>query len=1448
MLSQEQVFSTRIVLNSEQAKRNITELQRKVEELKKKRDDAWAANKSTKEWDKITKQIIKAEGQLKAYLGRQYQINKTLDNMSLAKPKELKATMKAIHGMLDDGTVKRGSEEWKALQATLGEVNNELKKIKAESSVDNGGGLQGFLKKFNNIGFAVTNALAIKDRSVDFSKEYVDAYAKMDEAMTDVMKYTGQTKEQVEHMNEAFKKMETRTAREELNALAGAAGRLGITAEKDIIGFVDAADKINVALGDDLGEGAIDQIGKLTMVFGEDKTKGLNGAMLATGSAINVLGANSSANTGFITEFTSSMAGMAVNAKISQTDIMGYASALSQAGIEGQTASGVFAQLITKMFTDPAKFAKAAGLEVKSFSNLLKTDANAAILQFLEGLKARGGFESLAPALKSLKMQGTQAVPVISSLINKIDELKEAQDVAKKAYDEGTSIIDEFTNANSSAQAQLEMAEKALNDVKVELGQELMPIVTASTKGTREAINVLVQIIRWTKENTGTIIKYAIELAIVTAAVKASAIAEKAKAVATAVSAAATKGAALAEKAYASAAMFTKNVLLALQLSWTLLTKGVQAYTVQIRAARIASLTNPWTALATVLLTVGVAVYELVTAFSKETDAARKAKAATEEFNAKQKLLKSVSEEANSSISEEMTRFNQLRKTLEDNKAKLDDRKKALVEIKKLCPEYHGQLTTENRLINSNTTALDGYITNLKRAALARAAFNKMVAIQENSLNHEQLLQGRQANRKWAQGQLTKAGVEEGGRVVRMAGTGGLLGTRGYYAIIGADGKVQKKIEESEGKRLIHMQELVEWNNKRIAQEQTVLDLNGKQSDMLEKIVKENGGTETTTTTTVPTTPTGGDGGGGGSGKKTKKTGSTTNKEETERKKKMRKEIEDQKALNDQLQAQNMSQYYQGEKTYREYITKQHELTIEGYDALMDIYKKYGENYLQLSDERARAEMAKEQEVGRFKLKELDRCYQLQKVMIQQQYYDRSSDMYQNEEAMNEALFMQEIAYLEDKKALYREGTEEYAEIEAEITIREQEHKLDLEQQYQERLEQYREEWLNIGNEKQMAIAMQGLETLHKNGLLKEEEYQRMKMSIQAQYAKSPVEKRNEDFDANVNDAVAVAKSKASGGYDKSQSMSMTNNPIMGEITQYKSVMEQLKILREQDKISHQEYQQAKADVTAEFLTNMVSQVQAAYDSINNVMSAASSFYAAQSQYEQNVTAKKYDKMIEKAGNNQVKQKKLEEKKQKELAKIKNKYNKKAMKIELAQAVASTALAAINSYASASKINWILGAVAAAMATAAGMLQIAAIKKQHAAEEAGYYEGGFTGGSSYRKKAGIVHQGEFVVNHAGVKNENLMPILRLFDTAQRNNTIGSLTAADVSQQLGQGGAVVAPVVNVQNDNEELSGTLGQMNESIDRLNYNLEHPTPNPISVEEFDRKLDIFKSFKKNT
>ena len=242
---------------------------------------------------------------------------------------------------------------------------------------------------------------------------------------------------------------------------------------------------------------------------------------------------------------------------------------------------------------------------------------------------------------------------------------------------------------------------------------------------------------------------------------------------------------------------------------------------------------------------------------------------------------------------------------------------------------------------------------------------------------------------------------------------------------------------------------------------------------------------------------------------------------------------------------------------------------------------------------------------------------------------------------------------------------------------------------------------------------------------------------------------------------------------------------------------------------------------------------------VSATMQAASNYMQACYSAEEAKISQRYDAEIAAAGASTKKGKRLEEQKQKELAKLKAKYNKKAMAIEIAQAVASTAMAAINAYASAAKVNFILGPIAAAAATAAGLLQIATIKKQHEAQAAGYYEGGFTGGNSYRREAGVVHQGEFVANHKAVNNPNVLPVLKMLDYAQRNNTIASVTSADIANAAGGGAGhtVVAPVVVHETE---------RTSQALERLNENLEHGTLANIVIEDFDRMYRRYQNLMK--
>lgn len=390
-----------------------------------------------------------------------------------------------------------GSEKWKALRQDYLLTKQRMKELEVQAR-DTRFSLSKVADGFNRYAAIGTSAVASLTGVVLTARKCVDEYAEMQEAESQVIKYTGMTKEEVADLNEEFKSMDTRTAREKLNALAGDAGRLGITGKKDVLEFVDAADKINVALGEDLGDDAVKNIGKLAQMFGEDKKLGLRGAMLGTGSAINEVAQNSSAAEAYLVGFTARVAGAANQAHVAQGDILGYASVLDQNMQQQEMAATAFQTLMMKMYQEPAKFAKLAGQNVEDFSSLIKKDANEAILQFLETLNKKGGLDQLAPMFKEMGLDGVRASGVISTMAGKIEDIRIAQKLANDAYRDGTSIIKEFNVQNNTVQAGLDKAKKEFKDVRIELGEKLQPVMkymittgSLTVKGLKAVVSIL---------------------------------------------------------------------------------------------------------------------------------------------------------------------------------------------------------------------------------------------------------------------------------------------------------------------------------------------------------------------------------------------------------------------------------------------------------------------------------------------------------------------------------------------------------------------------------------------------------------------------------------------------------------------------------------------------------------------------------------------------------------------------------------------------------------------------------------------------------------------------------------------------------------------------------------------------------------------------------------------
>ena len=166
----------------------------------------------------------------------------------------------------------------------------------------------------------------------------------------------------------------------------------------------------------------------------------------------------------------------------------------------------------------------------------------------------------------------------------------------------------------------------------------------------------------------------------------------------------------------------------------------------------------------------------------------------------------------------------------------------------------------------------------------------------------------------------------------------------------------------------------------------------------------------------------------------------------------------------------------------------------------------------------------------------------------------------------------------------------------------------------------------------------------------------------------------------------------------------------------------------------------------------------------------------------------RYKKEISFAEGNSYQVKKLEKQRNKEMAKEKRKAAEKTYALQVMMAIASTAQNAITAYGDGLQIGGlaglILAPIAAAMATAAGMVQIAVIKKQkEAAMSAEYADGGFTPDGPKKKAVGMVHAGEWVASQRLVRSPKTRPLIEALDYAQRTNTIGQLNAADVSRSI-----------------------------------------------------------------
>ena len=1306
--------SVNLTMNGEQPKKVLEDLRQRAFNLENAIAKAASAGNKT-ELTKLRKELKTTQRQIREMESATMQVERVLKQLDKATPKELQRTLKTLEKQLNN--LERGSQEWKRQTEYIKRVREELDKVNRE--LRNGETFwERFNRKMNDWQTTLAAGAAAVTGVVMAGRSAVNAYAEMDAEMANVRKYTGMTAEQVALLNKEFLKIDTRTSREDLNRLAQEAGRLGKTSQEDVLGFVKAADQINVAL-DDLGDGATLTLSKLTNIFGDEKRLGTERSLLAVGSVINELSQNCTASAPYLAQFSQRLAGVGAQAGMTIPQLMAFAAVLDSQGQAVEMSATALSKLIMDLFKETDKIAQATGLDLEKFKATLENSTNEGLLMLLDRLKQLGGMDVLAPVFKDMGEEGARASAVISALAGNVDTVRWQQENANKAFQEATSVTKEFNVQNTTVQAELDKARKRLTELAVELGEKLAPVMKHVMSSTSLILKLLSGLITFVGKYKGELVVLTASIVAYTIAVNAAAIKTKALAMWQGIVKVATVAWTAVTYLSASAmALFTGNV--------TRATIAFKAFSTTLKLSPIGLILGAVTALVGGLILL-----------SKKTDAT------TESL----KMLNKIRDDAQQKMADEKTQIELLISAAKNEKLSLDERKKAIDKLNSIIPNYNAQLDDTTGKYIDNKKALDDYLTSLAKKYEIEGAKDQLAEIGRETARLK--TERTEAQKALNDAKKRTSNSSNGGTPTPQT-SGGAYAPGSYQASIGNSAEIsalERKVSDIDSNISVQ-------NQKR----STILGIYG---DDLQKDAISNNNSDY-------------------SGSKCPKCGKqpcvcyngntdTTNADRFKAEKEWREREE----------ALNRIAYATGEKSYQDYTKRMNEIEVEFYNKQL-AHTDLSEN---------------------------------ERLNIQAQYYEAIKK--QNDANTTLTLDAEKEAYnkrLAEAKQFFVDGTYSIESYNEAVERIESEHLANMVTLTKE------------GTKERMVAEKALADFEYKNALRKQQETEKLQNKLKKDYFGDNAVERKNDYDNDLANLKIVYEAELLATQGNAE-----------ERLRIEEAYEKAKLalkkkygfLAEED--NRNALERMNADLAKWLESDAGKAVMQSFDTVMSGMSAifsqVSSIVQAELDMETAAIEKRYEKEISQAEGNSYKIAKLEKQKEKEIAKAKNEANKKMFAMQVIQAVAQTATNAINAYGSAAAIpvvGFVMAPIAAAMAVAAGALQIAAIKKQQLASEAqGYSKGGFTPKGAVDEEVGVVHAGEWVASQKLLANPVARPLINALDYAQRTNTIGSLRSVDVSK-------AVAPQVIVQevkSDNSEALYALNsQLSTAISQLNERLNEP------------------------
>lgn len=545
----------------------------------------------------------------------------------------------------------------------------------------------------------------------------ISGNAKLSDSFADIQKTTGMSLKEVTKLNKELNAIDTRTSTAALREIAYGLGQIGemATSEK-----VAAIDQIVVSLGDEFGTGP-NEITKALSVLRNNlrdlKTENYAQDVTHIGNALNILGQEGLATAPVVVDIANRISGIGQTFKISSGEILGVAATFQELGISAERGSTAMIRVLQRIGANPEKFAKAAGMSVEEFTNLVNTNMLQAFVKVTEGAKKAGESNiEFSRIIRELNADGSGAGEVFSKLGANSDLLAKKVNTATEALKGNDSILDEFNKKNTNLAAQIEKLQRAF--LGLIQAKSFVDIFSVGVSVLASFLNVLKAIPKALSDNKAATSLLILGILTLNASyIKASALAIK-DAVANTYNAVAKKASALAT-AIATAAQASYIQITNLLIGRITVATAVQRLwniAMSLGAGPIGAL----------IIAAGALVYVIGNIV-----------ASTNKLSAAQKLNREIQSKVVNSTNDQVNKIKLLKDVLTDNNVALINKQKALKELIAINPDFQNTLKLNKDGHLEGAKAIEVYINSLKQKAEAEA---QMALFNEKTKQKAQLL------------------------------------------------------------------------------------------------------------------------------------------------------------------------------------------------------------------------------------------------------------------------------------------------------------------------------------------------------------------------------------------------------------------------------------------------------------------------------------------------------------------------------------------------------------------------------------------------------------------------------------------------------------------------------------------------------------------------------------